>query len=537
MSLFHFLDIGLNLPLEHVGHFLAQAVPAGGPIAPVPGPGPGAGDSAFGIEQNIIKVISQAALKLANNDFFKAFNGLMLIVGAWLFIYRLLITGFLGYFTEGQGVLRKMIVSTVGGIIILMFALHPEIVTQTIQGAFFMLRKAADEILLNPEQGYDLQTQINAVADAVTAAGINDPLGIIHGLVWLVIVAAVIVLVAIYYVHLIEALIYLLIVVPFFARAAFVGLLSKYTSGWFWAVMNAGLVQLLKPVLSRIIIFLVLSVMAGVAESVKANAGNLPILSQLQGTFGVVFGFLVVLAIGIVMMFKVPTIAKVLAISANGAARDIAGTGFALDVLGAGLGLATAGKVGLKGGAAGVRAAGTGAGFGAGALSGTGAGRLFGAAARGTGNVFGSAARGIRGDGNSNWRRYVAAGATGTGKAVNAFSSVALSRAGITKGYSAGRSAAERVRAVNNYRDLSTGGNAKRSNGPKISPVDRVNAGGQQRAKPSRDSSTGAIVNKGTTTSTGPVERASRGGQQKATPYRDPSTGAIVDRSPKPKSS
>ncbi|MGA7953692.1 MAG: hypothetical protein WCA07_09240, partial [Gloeobacterales cyanobacterium] len=156
MSLFHFMDIGLNLPLEHVGHFLAQAVPApGGPIAPVPGPGPAAGDSAFGIEQTIIKVISEAAFKLANNDFFKAFNGLMLIVGAWLFVYRLLITGFLGYFTEGQGVLRKMIVSTVGGIIILMFALHPEIMTEVIQGAFFMLRRAADEILLNPAQGYD----------------------------------------------------------------------------------------------------------------------------------------------------------------------------------------------------------------------------------------------------------------------------------------------------------------------------------------------------------------------------------------------
>ncbi|MGA7955320.1 MAG: hypothetical protein WCA07_17550, partial [Gloeobacterales cyanobacterium] len=273
------------------------------------------------------------------------------------------------------------------GIIILMFALHPEIMTEVIQGAFFMLRRAADEILLNPAQGYDLGTQINAVADAFTAAINFDPAGIVHGLVWLAIVASVIVFVALYYVHLIEALIYILMVVPLLARAAFVGLLSQYTSGWFWAVVNAGLKQLLKPVLSRIIIFLVLSVMAGVAENVKANAATLPVLSQLQGSFGAVFGFLVVLVIGLVMMFKVPTIAEVLAVSASGAARDIAGAGFAIDVLGAGAAVATAGKLGLKAGARGVKVVGTGAGFSAGAFAGTPlgakAGDLFGSAARG----------------------------------------------------------------------------------------------------------------------------------------------------------
>ncbi len=466
MSLFHFIDIGLNLPLEQVGHFLAQVVPApGGPIAPIPGPGPAAGDSAFGIESTIIKVISEAAFKLANNDFFKAFNGLMLIVGAWLFVYRLLITGFLGYFTEGQGVLRKMIVSTVGGIIILMFALHPEIMTEVIQGAFFMLRRAADEILLNPAQGYDLESQINAVADAFTAAINFDPAGIVHGLVWLAIVASVIVFVALYYVHLIEALIYILMVVPFLARAAFVGLLSQYTSGWFWAVVNAGLKQLLKPVLSRIIIFLVLSVMAGVAENVKANAATLPVLSQLQGSFGAVFGFLVVLVIGLVMMFKVPTIADVLAVSASGAARDIAGAGFALDVLGAGAAVATAGKLGLKAGATGVRAGGTAAGFSAGAFSGTYLGTK-------AGNVFGSAAQTgrnlvARGKASSNYAAkglaFVAGGVAGGGRGVGrGLGNVTR----VSPGFRAGQAVASTLRspaaqrtareqAVQTYRKLS----------------------------------------------------------------------------------
>ena len=328
-----------------------------------------------------------------------------------------------------------------------------------------MLRRAADEILLNPAQGYDLETQINAVADAFTAAINFDPAGIVHGLVWLAIVASVIVFVALYYVHLIEALIYILMVVPFLARAAFVGLLSQYTSGWFWAVVNAGLKQLLKPVLSRIIIFLVLSVMAGVAENVKANAATLPVLSQLQGSFGAVFGFLVVLVIGLVMMFKVPTIADVLAVSASGAARDIAGAGFALDVLGAGAAVATAGKVGVKAGATGVKVAGTGAGFSAGALSGTPIGAWAGA-------KFGSAAGKVSGAVNVGTRSNskILKGLSYGAKAAGSVGSLAAGGLGnatrVSPGFRAGKAVASTLRnpaaqktareqAVRTYRELS----------------------------------------------------------------------------------
>jgi len=209
-----------------------------------------------------------------------------------------------------------------------------------------------------------------------------------------------------------------------------------------------------------------------VAENVKANAATLPVLSQLQGSFGAVFGFLVVLVIGLVMMFKVPTIADVLAVSASGAARDIAGAGFALDVLGAGAAVATAGKVGVKAGATGVKVAGTGAGFSAGALSGSRigvwAGAKFGSGAGKAGNLAGRAGDSVSSKFGGNGK-YLVGGARNTGKAVNVFSSAVVkgvgNATGARSGYRAGQAvgstlrnpvsgATAREQAVRTYRKL-----------------------------------------------------------------------------------
>jgi len=188
-------------------------------------------------------------------------------------------------------------------------------------------------------QGLDILGNATKIAKLGAQAAGFDPLGITQAFLWLIIVLGITLMMAIYALHIVDALIQLNVILPFFARMAAAGMMTKATSGWFWSVVNAALEQMLKPIIGKLFIWFIFTLMTLIADGVLQ--ANNPFYSSFTA---IIVSFLFCIFMGIILQLRVPAISKVLAIGSSGAVRDIAGAGFAAASLATAYAVYTGGK-------------------------------------------------------------------------------------------------------------------------------------------------------------------------------------------------
>ena len=308
------------------------------------------GDFIGNIKVFIEDIVSQAANGLFNSAFFQSWENIWILFTAWAFLFRIIWSAIRGFYLPGGSIFRNLIVETAKGIFIVFIVLNPYIFVGIFQGFYSLISVLADQTVFGvANQGLDILGNATKIAKLGADAAGFDPLGIVQAFLWLLIVIGIILMMAIYALHIVDALIQLNVILPFFARMAAAGMMTKATSGWFWSVVNSALEQMLKPIIGKLFIWFIFTLMTLIADGVLQ--ANNPFYSS---TMAIIFSFLFCIFMGIILQLRVPATSKVLAIGSSGAIRDIAGAGFAAASLATAYTLYTGGKIvgGAVGGAA-----------------------------------------------------------------------------------------------------------------------------------------------------------------------------------------
>jgi hypothetical protein len=218
--------------------------------------------------------------------------------------------------------------------------MNPYFIVGIFQGFYSLISVLADQTVFGvANQGLDILGNATNIAKLGAQAAGFDPLGITQAFLWLLIVLGITLMMAIYALHIVDALIQLNVILPFFARMAAAGMMTKATSGWFWSVVNSALEQMLKPIIGKLFIWFVFVLMTLIADGVQQ--ANNPFYTNF---IAIIFSFVFCIFMGIILQLRVPAISKVLAIGSSGAIRDIAGAGFAAASLATAYAIYTGGK-------------------------------------------------------------------------------------------------------------------------------------------------------------------------------------------------
>jgi hypothetical protein len=311
------------------------------------------GDFIGNVRIYIEDLIAQVANGLFNSAFFQPWENIWILFAAWAFLFKVIWSAIRGFYLPGGSIFKNLVVETAKGIFIVFIVLNPYIFVGILQGFYSLISGLADQTVFGvANQGLDIAGNAANIAKLGAQAANFDPLGIVQAVLWIIIVLGMILLMAIYALHILDALINLNVILPFFARMAAAGMMTKASSGWFWSVVNSSLEQMLKPIIGKIFIWITFALMAVIADGVKQ--ANNPLYSNFMA---IIFSFIFCIIAGIILQLRVPAISKVLAIGSSGAIRDIGGAGFAAASLATAAALYTGGRI--VGSAAGSAASGT----------------------------------------------------------------------------------------------------------------------------------------------------------------------------------
>jgi hypothetical protein len=308
------------------------------------------GDFIGNIKVYIEDIVSQAGNGLLNAPFFQSWENIWILFAAWAFLFKILWTAIRGFYLPNGSIFKNLIVETSRGIFIVFIVMNPYIIVGILQGFYSLISFLADQTVFGiANQGLDILGNANRISELGAQAAGFDPLGITQAFLWILIVVGIVLMMAIYALHIVDALLYLNVLLPFFARMAAAGMMTKASSGWIWSVANSALEQMLKPILGKVFIWLILTLMTLIADGVL-QAKN----PAFSSSMAIIFGFLFCIFAGVILQLRVPANSKVLAIGSSGAIRDIAGTGFAAASLATAYAAYTGSKIlgGAAGGAA-----------------------------------------------------------------------------------------------------------------------------------------------------------------------------------------
>jgi hypothetical protein len=305
------------------------------------------GDFIGSIKNSIEDIVAQAGNGLFNSAFFQPWENIWILFTAWALLFRIIWAGIRGFYLPNGSIFKNLILEAAKGIFIAFIVLNPYIFVGVLQGFYSLISGLADATVFGvANQGLDILGNANRISKLGAQAAGFDPLGITQAFLWILIIVGMIFMMAIYALHIIDALLQLNVILPFFARMAAAGMMTKATSGWFWSVVNSALEQMLKPIIGKLFIWLIFTLMTLTADGVL-QAGN----PAFGTALGVIVSFLFWLFAGIILQLRVPAVSKVFAIGSSGAVRDIAGAGFAAASLATAYAAYTGGKI--LGGAAG----------------------------------------------------------------------------------------------------------------------------------------------------------------------------------------
>jgi hypothetical protein len=299
------------------------------------------GDFIGSIKGYIEDIVAQAGNGLLNSPFFNSWENIWILFAAWAFLFKIIWSAIRGFYLPNGSIFKNLVVETAKGIFIVFIVMNPYFIVGLFQGFYSLISVLADQTVFGvANQGLDILGNANNIAQLGAQASNFNPLGIIQAILWLLIVLGITLMMAIYALHIVDALIQLNVILPFFTRMAAAGMMTKATSGWFWSVVNSALEQMLKPIIGKLFIWFVFVLMTLIADSVK-QANN----PAFPSSVAILVGFLFCILAGIILQIRVPAISKVLAIGSSGAIRDIAGAGFAAASLATAYAVYTGGKI------------------------------------------------------------------------------------------------------------------------------------------------------------------------------------------------
>jgi hypothetical protein len=298
------------------------------------------GDFIGSIKVYIEDIVAQAGNGLLNSPFFNSWENIWILFAAWAFLFKIIWSAIRGFYLPNGSIFKNLVVETAKGIFIVFIVMNPYFIVGLFQGFYSLISVLADQTVFGvANQGLDILGNATNIAKLGAQAAGFDPLGITQAILWLLIVLGITLMMAIYALHIVDALIQLNVILPFFARMAAAGMMTKATSGWFWSVVNSALEQMLKPIIGKLFIWFVFVLMTLIADGVQQ--ANNPFYTS---TMAIIFSFVFCIFMGIILQLRVPAISKVLAIGSSGAIRDIAGAGFAAASLATAYAIYTGGK-------------------------------------------------------------------------------------------------------------------------------------------------------------------------------------------------
>jgi hypothetical protein len=298
------------------------------------------GDFIGSIKGYIEDIVAQAGNGLLNSPFFNSWENIWILFAAWAFLFRIIWSAIRGFYLPNGSIFKNLVVETAKGIFIVFIVMNPYFIVGLFQGFYSLISVLADQTVFGvANQGLDILGNATNIAKLGAQAAGFDPLGITQAILWLLIVLGITLMMAIYALHIVDALIQLNVILPFFARMAAAGMMTKATSGWFWSVVNSALEQMLKPIIGKLFIWFIFVLMTLISDGVQQ--ANNPFYTNF---IAIIFSFIFCIFMGIILQLRVPAISKVLAIGSSGAIRDIAGAGFAAASLATAYAIYTGGK-------------------------------------------------------------------------------------------------------------------------------------------------------------------------------------------------
>jgi hypothetical protein len=302
--------------------FFAQTVD---PPPSVPAP---AGDLLNGFEQLIIDTFRSAVDSVFRSDQYTLWVALVTVLASWLFFNRLIVDFAKGFLT-GKGSLKNIIQTTALMFFNFFLVLNPKIIGEAVFSLFEFLMAVGNGFILGPTgQSLDLTGEIGQVAQSMADASGVNAFNAMYGIAWLLVAIATTLLCVLYFVHLIMAFFQIYIIFPLLLRFGQTGLFMKETQGWFYSLVGSALEQLLIPLLGKLSIGVTFLLMDILFKRISAQQG-VAVVQNVANNLETIMTFVFLLAMGLVLQFNVPKLAKIFGISASGAAKDIAGTGAA----------------------------------------------------------------------------------------------------------------------------------------------------------------------------------------------------------------
>ncbi|WP_287127799.1 hypothetical protein [Candidatus Cyanaurora vandensis] len=274
-----------------------------------------------GLEDSLYETIVELGNTFFTSTWYGTWLNLIGIFTSFFFLYKVIGKSFYLYISNKPGVLSDILAEYVKGIIIVLCIINVHVFVDFLFSLFRLFIDLGNSLISGTAgTAIDILGLINTTALSIQAQSF-DPLSIVYGLSWFVLMFGLVLMGVFYLVNLGEAVFYLFIIFPFLARAGVMGLLLPQTSGWFGSITNLALEQMLKPLLGKVFFWLTLILLeVGTERSQALPSGIQSLLTQIAW-------LLLVIVFGVLLQSKVPTTARLLTIAARGAVGGIGSGG------------------------------------------------------------------------------------------------------------------------------------------------------------------------------------------------------------------